>query len=209
VKKIYFGSLVVVLSVAAVACSHTDTRTTDNGRVDTTNNKNALGYDKDHGYGTDRRDAATTRGDKEYPALHVAKIDFNRGGAALTQAEKNEIASLIKNARAKGKIEEVKILAWADQDYSMNKDANKAPSAAIDLADARAKAIRSYIREALDFSDIDSHNMAARPGVMSKLFKTEDYQIKNGTYDADGTPFKAAPAPQKALVVVEMEGDRT
>lgn len=206
-NKVYLGLIASTFSLAVIGCSHSDKQS--EMRVDSSDNKNRIGYDRDHGYGKDKRDGATTRSDRDHPAIHVAKIDFDRGSNILTSGDKKEINDLIKNARNKGKIEEVKILAWADQDFSMDSDSKKAPSKAVDLADARAKAIRSYIRDTFDFSDIDSHNMAARPGMMSKLFKTEDYELKKGTYDADGTPFKAVPEPQKALVVVEMEGDRT
>lgn len=180
-KVLYQGLIATTCCMMALSCS-----STDKNKVTTT--------DSDASY----RQAA-----KEKKHARVATVDFDRGTPRLGMKEKQELNALIEDARSKGKIAEVKVLAWGDQDYSG--EGRTAPSSQIDLADARAKNIRTYIRDSLNFRDIDSHNMAERPGVMSKLFKTEDYELKTGTYEEDGIAFKPGAEPQKALVFVEME----
>lgn len=178
-KVLYQGLIATTCCMLAFGCSSTD-------KVATTDS------------GTTYRETA-----KEKKQARVATVDFDRGTPRLGTKEKQELNALIADARAKGKIAEVKVLAWGDADYAG--EGRKAPSSQIDLADARAKNIRTYIRDSLNFTDIDSHNMAERPGLMSKLFKTEDYELKTGTYEQDGMTFTPAAEPQKALVFVEME----
>jgi len=178
-KVLYQGLIATTCCVMAFGCSSTNDRA-----VTTTD--------------TTYRDTA-----KEKKQARVATVDFDRGTPRLGLKEKQELNALIQAARSRGKIAEVKVLAWGDADYSA--DNRKAPSTQIDLADARAKNIRTYIRDSLNFTDIDSHNMAERPGVMAKLFKTEDYELKTGTYEQDGKTFTPSAEPQKALVFVEME----
>lgn len=133
----------------------------------------------------------------------VAEIDFSRGGTKLSPSGKKELAAIVKDARSVGKIQEVKILAWADRDYAVA--GREAPSSDVKLADARAKEVQNYIRDSLKVTEIDSHNMAKQPGAMSRLFKTDDYELKTGRYDKEGTLFKPEPSPQKAVVLVEIE----
>lgn len=136
----------------------------------------------------------------------VAKINFGKGSNVLSTAEKAELDSLVKGARENGKIEEIKVLAWADADYSA--EGAKATSKEISLADARARSVRSYIRERLEIKDVDTHNMAKRPGAMSKLFKTDDYELKTGRYDVEGNFFKPVSSPSEVVVLIEMDDDR-
>lgn len=133
----------------------------------------------------------------------VAEIDFRRGGTRLSQAEKKELASLVKDARAAGKIQDVKVLAWADKDYEAS--GLTAPKSEVKLADMRADAVKKYIRDSLKVSEVDSHNMAKQPDAMARLFKTDDYQLKTGALEGDGALFKPEPSPQKAVVLVEIE----
>ncbi len=135
----------------------------------------------------------------------VAKIDFAKGTYALTSTEKTEISKLVKTARENGKIDEIKILAWADRDTVGGR---KATEAERNLAANRVKAVRAFIRENLDWKDIDTHNMAEQPSALDRIFKTDDFELKTGIYDEDGVAFSPAPSPQKVVVFIEMDEDR-
>lgn len=194
-KMIRSVSLVVgVASIAFVGCAH-DKR------------EKTAANDTNYNTRTDNDVRATTATNTATNAkfARVAKIDFAKGAYALSEAEKNEIAGLIRDARANGEIDEVKVLAWADRDVSTGN--RKATSAEVDLADNRAKAVRSYIREQMKLKDIDTHNMAESPNFMSRLFKTDDYEMKTGMYDKDGVQFKPSANPQRVMVLLEMEND--
>lgn len=143
---------------------------------------------------------------KDRKALQAEEIVFQAGKPTLGASEKRKLDALINNARARGKIDDVKVLAWADKDYLS--EGVKAPPFQVDLAQARAREIEKYIHDKLDFTSIDSHNMAKQPGTLARLFKTDEYELKVGAYDKNGVPFKANSEPKKALVVVEMESDR-
>ncbi len=190
------AGVALVALVALVGCAH-DKREKTMSNSDTAYRQN------------DNARAATPTANAKF--ARVAKIDFAKGAYALSEGEKNEIAALIRDARANGEIDEVKVLAWADRDVATGN--RKATSAEVELADNRAKAVRSYIREhsyireQMKLKDIDTHNMAESPNFVSRLFKTEDYEMKTGMYDKDGARFNPAPNPQRVMVLLEMEDD--
>jgi outer membrane protein OmpA-like peptidoglycan-associated protein len=202
-KIMKYVLLVTSCSLVALGCSSSEKRHTT-----TTADNTYLGTDKarvDTNRDNDARVAANNTAEVKRFA-RVAKIDFAKGSNMLSTSEKAELDSLVKNAREHGKIDEIKILAWADADYSA--EGVKAPSKEVNLADARARAVRTYIRERLSIKDIDTHNMAKRPGAMAKLFKTDDYELKTGRYDIEGNFFKPVSSPQEVVVLVEMDNDR-
>ncbi len=195
-KMMKTALLVTSCSLVALGCSSSEKHNTT-----TTADNTYLGSDKNMDKNTDKnRAGANTTEAKRF--ARVAKIDFGKGSKMLNTTQKSELDSLVKTARDNGKIEEIKVLAWADADYA---EGAKATSKEINLADARARAVRSYIRERLEINDVDTHNMAKRPGAMAKLFKTDDYELKTGRYDVAGNFFKPVSSPSKVVVLVEME----
>lgn len=135
---------------------------------------------------------------------------FEKGQSALTSKNKSEIKKLTAEAEQKRiPIEEIRILAWADQEYPEH-IGKKPETQEIILASERARNIREYLEKELPGEhDIDSYNMARRPGLLSKLLKNEEYQIKE-TIEKSGTTGTTLPdgsvsysKASKVLIVID------
>jgi len=119
---------------------------------------------------------------------HYSVIKFDEGSADLTEANKEKLMALANVARQDGVIQDVEVLAWSDRDYRNPKQ--KTPKEAIQLADNRAQTIKQYLKDELLLSDVKEHNMVKKTGLFSKIFKTDDYEIKN-IFDNKGEACKA------------------
>lgn len=141
-------------------------------------------------------------------ATELAEIKFTESATGLTADQKKEINQVIANARSKGSIEEVKIMAWADKEYPMNKE--KYSSQDIEIANKRLKAMQDYVRKQLKVSDVDVYNMAERPSRLEELFKTTDARVKQKAEAGGAAPkeadekgwFNLKGQASKALVMV-------
>jgi hypothetical protein len=110
-------------------------------------------------------------------ATFVTELTFQPGSSKLTSAAKSRINELIRDAKASGKIEDIKVLSWADQEYP-SEQAGKLSQAQRNLAEARTKEIRNHISAADNDIDVDAYNMAERPGAISRLMGTENAKLK-------------------------------
>ena len=103
----------------------------------------------------------------------------------LTGANRKRVEAL-KKARANGKVDEIEVLAWADREYPASSERTGATRREVTLAEDRAEVIEDYLEDEIDVSaDVDTHNMAKRPGRVSRLFQTDDYKIK-ATFEGAG-----------------------
>ncbi len=187
-QTLYSGLVFGTLLVGVVGCSHTTERrtTVENAPVA------PAPVVETH-----------TTVSRTHHFARMEEINFKRGTSAITNSEKKELDSVIKDVRENGKIREVKVLAWADRSYDI--EGEKAPKRAIQLADARSKAIETYLSRVLKVNGIDTHNMAKQPSAVAKLFNTEDYELKTGMMEKNGTIFRPVASPEKAVVLVEYE----
>lgn len=159
---------------------------------------------------TQNRDAETARATAMSGGSEFSVIEFKKGSHAITEQGKQTLARVAKKASAEGReIDEIKVLAWADREYPAA--GTKADRSDITLADNRASAIKTYLKDDLDADfDVQKHNMAQRPGALSELVKTEDYEVKNnfestGASGSSSTPEMLGEKVSKAIVVVEYE----
>lgn len=134
--------------------------------------------------------ASTTTAAQETGAVSVTEVNFEKGSFVLTEGSRAALRDLASKAKASHKIDEVKVLAWADRDYPADAK-NKASKADKTLADKRAAAIRDFVKAELALDDVDTYNMTERPGAISSLFNTEDSKLKQafenaGVTSADG-----------------------
>jgi len=145
---------------------------------------------------------------------HYTTILFNKGDATLSEADQEQLKALADKAHKKNRaIEEIKILAWADKEYP-DKTKEKASIKDVTLASERAYKIRDYLEANLDeLEDIDSYNMAKRPGLASQLFKNNEFAIKEVFENSGATASKLPDGSvsytkaSKALVIIQYEGD--
>ena len=144
---------------------------------------------------------------------HYTTVIFEKGKTHLNQLNKNEIKALIAEAHKKRKkIAEIRILAWADQEYP-EKTEKRAKTGEIILASERAQVIREYLEKDLkELEDVDSYNMAKRPGLLSKLFRNDEFAIKRA-FEASGTTGSKLPdgsmsytKASKAILIIDYEG---
>lgn len=106
-----------------------------------------------------------------------AAITFEPGKATLTKDSENKLKSLIKEARATGKIDEVQVAAWSDNP-APRKDENLS-KVDRNLADQRAKVVKNYLKRWYKVSDVDTYNMAERSNWLARTFDTNEAEIKS------------------------------
>lgn len=144
----------------------------------------------------------------ENEAAYVAEISFKKGSAVLTPQSKAQLTNLVQNAKSAGKIDDVKVVTWADMEYpSVN--TSKLSQAQRKLAEDRNKEIKKYLETAEKGIDVDAYNMAERPGALSRLMGTENARIKKslevaGIPNTD-TAVKIPPKASRAMVMVILE----
>lgn len=144
-------------------------------------------------------------------ASHFAVINFSKGSNELTAESKETLRSVANLAKQQGKnVEEVKILSWGDME--MPAKGTRLPKREVDLASSRGDTIQDYLVENLNLdTDIDEHNMAKRPGALSRLFKTDDNNIKrifetSGAIPVEGQSLSTLSAKaSQAVLLVETE----
>lgn len=144
----------------------------------------------------------------ENQSSYVTEVGFARGGRGLSTEAKGKIDNIVKEAGANGKIDDVKVIVWADQEYpSVN--AGELSHAQRKLADQRGEAIKKYLNQDRRGVDVDVYSMAERPGAISRLLDTTDARFKRsleiaGIPNTD-TSVKAPSKVGKAIVMVLLE----
>lgn len=145
---------------------------------------------------------------------HYTTIIFEKGKSNLTADGRELLRELSRKAHGSDrKIEEIKILAWADEEYPDPAKA-KASTKEIILASQRAQSVRDFLENDLEEKkDIDSFNMARRPDFLSKLFRNEEYEVKK-SFEMTGTTASRLPSGEisftkasKAIVIIDYEGE--
>jgi len=140
-------------------------------------------------------------------AYNFVEISFEPGSTGLTDSAKSSIQQVVSQAKSAGKLDEAIVMSWSDEEYPA-KDVKKLPKAQRDLADARNKAVKDYVKS-IQRMDVDTYNMASQPNVLSKWFNTTDAKLKN-SLTAAGLPTTAdnPQYPSKAsrsLVLIKVE----
>jgi hypothetical protein len=120
---------------------------------------------------TTSKDAADRLG-----ADQVKEISFDKNMSNLTDEQKNEIRTAVNEAAQKGKIEEVKILAWSDKEYPAEK--GKQSKDDVNLAKNRIRDLKAFLKDDLKVSSVDTYNMTERPNALQKFFHTSEAKVK-------------------------------
>lgn len=144
---------------------------------------------------------------REAKAHNFVEIKFAPGSASLSQHAKISLNAVIEQAKRDGKVEELIVLSWSDEEYP-SKKLKKLPRVQRELAEKRNKAIESFVKETRSV-DVDTYNMAEQPHAISKWFNTADSRLKNSLVAA-GLPTTADDPqyPSKAshsVVFVKLE----
>ncbi|OFZ11211.1 MAG: hypothetical protein A2Z20_11010 [Bdellovibrionales bacterium RBG_16_40_8] len=119
-------------------------------------------------------------------AATVAEISFSKESVDLSDGAKKELQEAISAAGKKGEIKEVRVAAWADQEYPPKGVA--LAGSQIDLAEKRAESVQSYLKQSLNVSDVSTINMAERPTGIQNMLKTPGAKTKNILENSGAAP---------------------
>lgn len=116
----------------------------------------------------------------------VTELSFQKGGTRLQSNARDELNRFVVEARKKGEIKKVQVLAWSDQEYPPE-GVSQAKSQ-LALADKRAENIESFIKSKFDIDDVTKMNMGVRPNVMQNAVQTTTAQTKNMMEQSGAAP---------------------
>ncbi len=140
----------------------------------------------------------------------TTEVSYEKGSPFLDASDRKTIDELIAKAKQKGKIDDVKVLTWADREYPT--EGYKADKQERDLANNRSKRIKQYLKDVHKIGDVDSYNMAERPNALEKLFSTGDYEVKTSAENAGTAPtekrlnvLRSNGRSSSALLVVQLK----
>lgn len=170
ISRKYLLTIGFLILLSAVGCSHSSQKVTETDQSGKSYIEEAEGR------------AVTNTVAKEAEANNFVEIEFNQGSASLTQSAKSSLNSIIKQARQDGKIDEVIVLSWSDEEYP-SKNLKELPKEQRELAGKRNKTVEQYVKTMRSI-DVNSYNMAERPSSFSKLFNTSDSKLKNSLLSA-------------------------
>lgn len=146
---------------------------------------------------------------KAEETTYVTEISFDKGSTTLSTAAKRRLASFVSNARKSGDIDDIKIVTWADVEYP-SMEAGKLSKEQRDLATRRNRALKEYLKDVSDDEgDVDTYNMASRPGALSRLVRSDDARVKR-SLEAAGIPttdskVKMPAKASKSIVMIVMK----
>lgn len=144
---------------------------------------------------------------------YYTTVIFDKGRAYLNSENKENLRAFTEVAHQSPKrIEEIRVLAWADTEYP-DEIKGKASQKDVLLAGERAQNIQKYLEESLnESSNVDSYNMAKRPNLVSKLLKSDDFKVKEA-FETTGMTGEKLPdgnisytKASKAIVIIDYEG---
>ncbi len=143
----------------------------------------------------------------ESNAYNFVQIGFAKGSSELTDSARVSLNSVIKQAVQAGKINEIVLMSWADEEYP-SKNRNKLSQAERTLAKNRNAAVEAYLKK-LSGADLDAYNMAEQPTAFSKWFNTPDTRLKNALVSA-GLPTtahatKAEGKASQSVILIKLE----
>ncbi|MBC7538506.1 MAG: hypothetical protein H7281_06785 [Bacteriovorax sp.] len=173
----YISTIVFLTLLSAVGCGNTPHKTAiENHRISTL----------EEAEGRTVTNAVAIKAE----ASDFVEIQFKPGSSFLSESSKSSLDSLIKVANHEGVIDEIIILSWSDEEYP-SKKIKSLPKKQKELAASRNKVVEEYVKT-MRSVEVNTYNMAERPNVISKLFKTTDSKLKNSLIAA-GLPTTADP----------------
>ncbi|MGE0528989.1 MAG: hypothetical protein AB7G93_08775 [Bdellovibrionales bacterium] len=128
----------------------------------------------------------------------MTELVFEPKTSNLTASAERHLHDFLRRAQGSGRpVDEVKILAWADQNYPSNskKDLGKEDRT---LADNRALEVRGFVQTQMPGVDVDVVNMAERPHELEKVFNTDDARLKLALERAGLLRPEKGPMPTRA-----------
>lgn len=138
----------------------------------------------------------------------VAEITFSKEKAFISDQARNELQALQRKAASRGKIEEIKVITWGDQEYPSvhEKELSETQKKLVKM---RNDALEKYLDEISKDAKIETFSMAERPDALNKLFSSDEAQIKKSLETAGipntDTTVKVPGKASKSVVIFIME----
>lgn len=143
----------------------------------------------------------------------VTEFSFKKGSEQLSPASKKQLDEIKKKALSKGKIEMIKVITWADQEYP-SAIKNKLSADQQKLANNRNERIKNYLKKIHPdtSTNIELISMAQRPTFLKNLLSSEDARIKRtlesaGIPDTESTDVKGSKA-SKSIVLILIDSEK-
>lgn len=130
-------------------------------------------------------EAISRRAAAEVNANLFVEIEFRQGSAGLTDKGKKSLQDLMQKSLERGKIDDIMILSWADNEYPSG-NLKRLSKGQVKLAKERNTSVQQYVKSVADAS-IEQYNLAKQPGLFARWFNTADARLKN-TLVAAGLP---------------------
>jgi hypothetical protein len=164
---------------------------------------------------TTKRMKANAEAQLDRMEKETTTVTFSNGSSTLSEAEQNKIKALIPGYTGDKNIDKVIVAAWSDQAYPQAAD-QKLPESARDLAEKRADVIEDLL-EKNGVNDVDTYSMAERPGWISRVFQTDQAQVKGQARDKGmdnqneeriSQILTSKGGPSKAVIIVKRDTDQ-
>lgn len=138
----------------------------------------------------------------------VTEINFEKQDANVSGPARQDLKNLYMKAKKKGKIDEIKVITWGDQEYPSvhEKDLSEQQQK---LVSKRNDAIEKYIAQLDKNAKVETYSMAERPGTLQEMFSSEDAEIKKSLETAGipntDTSVKVPGKASKSVVIFLMD----
>lgn len=148
----------------------------------------------------------------EQQTTFVTEFAFKKGSEDLTPSSKQKLKEISQKALAKGKIEIIKVISWADQEYP-SPTQKKLSDEQVELANNRNTEIKNYLQEINSKKDVKADvqliSMAKRPSAFNNLISSDDARIKK-SLETSGIPTTASKSKtsaksSRAIVLIKLE----
>ena len=138
---------------------------------------------------------------------NFVEIEFKEGSTKLTDSAKASLKKLITEASNDGKINQINILSWADQEYP-SKSLKNLSAVQRTLAERRNNNIEAFVKT-MRASNVYKFNMAEQPSAIAHMFNSNDSKLKN-SFIAAGLPTTAdsskyASKASHSVILVKLE----
>ncbi len=138
----------------------------------------------------------------------VTEIKFDRQKANISGKAREQLKDLHRKASKKGKIEEIKVISWGDQEYPSVHE-KKLSEVQVKLVEERNATLENYLKTIEMDAEIETISMAERPSTLAKWFSSDDARIKKSLETAGipntDTTVKVPGKASKSIVIFIME----
>lgn len=138
----------------------------------------------------------------------VTEIKFDREKSSISGKARDQLKDLHRKASKKGKIGEIKVISWGDQEYPSVHE-KKLSKVQEKLVEARNATLENYLKTIEKEAEIETISMASRPSTLDKWFSSDDARIKKSLETAGipntDTTVKVPGKASKSIVIFIME----